>query len=50
MGVKSSGSYLTFLMQQVIGDCDGFVSFYLDDIIIFSADEEEHKHHVGEAL
>ena len=46
IGTKSSRSFLTFLMQQVLGSCDGFVSFYLDDIIIFSENKEKHEYHV----
>ena len=50
MGIKSSGSFLTFLMQQVLGEYDEFASFYLDDIIIFSKTKEEHKNHVVKVL
>ena len=37
-------------MTNILGDCKGYASPYIDDIIIYSSSWEEHKQHVRSML
>ena len=48
-GMKNSAQAFQRLMDQVFRDLP-FVFVYLDDILVASNDEEEHKQHLREVL
>ena len=48
-GMKNSAQAFQRLMDQVFRDLP-FVFIYLDDILVASRDEDEHKRHLREVL
>ena len=48
-GMKNSAQAFQRLMDQVFRDLP-FVFVYLDDILVASSDEDEHKQHLREVL
>ena len=50
-GLTNAPAVLQRAMQSVLGDALGkYAMVYLDDVVIFSRHEEEHKHHVRDVL
>uniref|UniRef100_A0A1X7UT63 Reverse transcriptase domain-containing protein n=1 Tax=Amphimedon queenslandica TaxID=400682 RepID=A0A1X7UT63_AMPQE len=49
-GLKGAPATFQWLMDQVITGLDGFVSAYLDDVIIFSDTFEDHLNHLQQVL
>jgi hypothetical protein len=50
-GVTNAPSVFQALMNSVFRDVvDIFVMCYLDDILVYSRSEKEHRHHVEEVL
>ena len=45
-GLAQAPAYFQQLISIVLQDCSEFVMVYLDDIIIFSKNEEEHLKHI----
>ena len=45
-GLAEAPAYFQQLISIVLQDCSEFVIVYLDDIIIFSKNEEEHLKHI----
>ena len=45
-GLAQASAYFQQLISIVLQDCGDFVVAYLDDIIIFSKNEEEHLKHI----
>jgi Reverse transcriptase (RNA-dependent DNA polymerase) len=46
-GVTNAPSVFQALMNSVFRDvADVFVTCYLDDILVYSRSEKEHRHHV----
>ena len=52
MPFRLKGAPTTFqrLMDQVLGDCYGYASTYLDDIVIYSHSWQEHLEHITEVF
>ena len=46
-GLAQAPAYFQQLISIVLQDCSDFTMSYLDDIIIFSRNEEEHLKHIG---
>ena len=49
-GVRKAPAVFQTLMTDILGDCKGYTSPYMDDIIIYSSSWEEHKQHVRSVL
>ena len=50
-GLKNAPAVFQRAMQSILGDTLGvFALVYLDDIIVFSRDEEGHQDHVTQVL
>ena len=50
-GLKNAPAVFQWAMQAILGDTLGvFVLVYLDDMIVFSKDERDHKNHVKQVL
>ena len=50
-GLTNAPPTFQSLMNRVLGDClDKFALVYLDDILIYSKNEAEHKEHVNHVL
>ena len=49
-GLKGAPATFQRLMDRVIAGLDGFVSAYLDDVIIFSDTFEDHLNHLQQVL
>ena len=45
-GLAQAPAYFQQLISMVLQDCSNFVMVYLDDIIIFSRNEQEHLKHI----
>ena len=45
-GIVQAPAYFEQLISMVLQDCSNFAMAYLDDIIIFSCNEEEHLKHI----
>ena len=45
-GLAQAPAYFQQLISMVLQDCGNFVMVYLDDIIIFSKNEQEHLKHI----
>ena len=45
-GLAQAPAYFQQLISIVLQDCSDFVMAYLDDIIIFSQNEQEHLKHI----
>ena len=45
-GLAQAPTYFQQLISIVLQECSDFVMAYLDDIIIFSQNEEEHLKHI----
>ena len=45
-GLAQAPAYFQQLMSMVLQGCSDFAMAYLDDIIIFSKNEEEHLKHI----
>ena len=45
-GLAQAPAYFQQLISIVLQDCSDFVMSYLDDIIIFSQNEEDHLKHI----
>ena len=45
-GLAQAPAYFQQLISIVLQDCSDFVMAYLDDIIIFSQNEEDHLKHI----
>ena len=45
-GLAQASAYFQQLISIVLQDCSDFTMAYLDDIIIFSQNEEEHLKHI----
>ena len=50
-GLTNSPAYFMYLMNKVFMDyLDKFVVVFIDDIMVFSKDEEEHEEHLRMVL
>ena len=49
-GLSQAPAYFQLLIDKVLMGCGEFAIGYLDDIIIFSKNEEDHLHHLEEIL
>ena len=49
-GLKNAPMKFQMMMECLLSECKGFTYVYLDDILIFSYNEQEHIHHVNEVL
>jgi hypothetical protein len=50
-GLTNAPAYFMYLMNRVFMEClDKFVVVFIDDILVYSRSEEEHKEHVRLAL
>ena len=47
-GLSQAPAYFQMLINKVLMGCGAFAMGYLDDIIIFSENEEDHLKHVEE--
>ena len=47
-GLSQAPAYFQLLINKVLMECGGFAMGYLDDIIIFSKNKEDHLHHLEE--
>ena len=47
-GLSQAPAYFQLLIDKVLMGCGDFAMGYLDDIIIFSKNEEHHLHHLEE--
>ena len=45
-GLAQAPAYFQLLISIVLQDCSDFAMVYLDNIIIFSRDEQEHLKHI----
>ena len=45
-GIATYPDYLKSLMNKLFFDCDSFCIVYMDDLLVFSASEEEHLKHL----
>ena len=48
--VKNAPAVFQEMMQTLFGDCSGFCSPYMDDLVIFSSCWEDHVGHVRQVL
>ena len=48
IGLSQAPAYFKLLIDKVLMGCTDFAMGYLDDIIIFSKNEEDHLHHLEE--
>ena len=46
-GLKNGAQTFQRVMNQLLRDCDTFAKAYLDDILIFSTNDTEHKKHLA---
>ena len=49
-GLAQAPAYFQQLISMVLQDCSDFAMAYLDDIIIFSRNEQEHIKHIRDHL
>jgi hypothetical protein len=50
-GLTSAPAYFMYLMNKIFMEClDKFVVVFIDDILVYSRSEEEHKDHLRLAL
>ena len=49
-GVRNAPVVFQALMTRLLSDCKNFCSPYMDDIVIFSRDRQEHRIHVRQVL
>ena len=50
-GLKNAPAYFMYLMNSVFMDClDKFLVVFIDDVLIYSGSEEEHKKHLRVVL
>ena len=49
-GVRNAPVVFQELMSKLSGECKDFCSPYMDDVVIFSRDWQEHKKHVRQVL
>ena len=49
-GVQNAPAVFQALMTKLFSECNLFCSSYMDDVVIFSKNWEDHKHHVREVL
>ena len=47
-GLSQAPTYFQLLIDKVLMGCGNFAMGYLDDIIVFSKNEEEHLQHLEE--
>ena len=45
-GLAQAPAYFQQLISMVLQDCSNFLRVYLDDIIIFNRNEQEHLKHI----
>ena len=45
-GLSQAPAYFMALINKVLAGCEAFASGYMDDILIFSCDEETHLEHI----
>ena len=49
-GVRNVPAVFQTLMTDILGECKGYASPYMDDVTIYSSSWEEHKQHVRNVL
>lgn len=49
-GLKNTPTFFQRLMESVLSPCYSFSAPYMDDVLIFSKNWEEHLTHVGAVL
>ena len=49
-GLKNAPAMFQRLMEVVLGDCYDFSAPYIDDVVVFSEDAEEHVQHLRSVL
>ena len=46
LGIKNTPAVFQSLMTNILNDCRSFARLYMDDVVIFSDNWEQHKKHV----